>query len=291
MDDKVIVITGGASGMGYETAKLLASKGARVSLADVQADKLEEVEKDIEKSGGKVMVTVVDVRKRDQVEDWIKKTVEEFGKLDGAANLAGVIGKHINITPIEDVDDDDWDFVMGVNAKGILNCMRAQIPHFNSGGSIVNASSVAGIMGMKRNASYVASKHAVVGLTRTAAKELGPKNIRCNCFCPYVPALDLLDTDADFSIVDPLRLRCFDSQLASEVGKWTCLISLLGVRASHQRWRTWWNGYCRSGLPSSLAVYRSSTEVGCVRSICCLYKATNIVIEGCTTDNQPCFRI
>jgi NAD(P)-dependent dehydrogenase (short-subunit alcohol dehydrogenase family) len=85
---------------------------------------------------------------------------------------------------IQDIDDDDWDFVLGVNTKGLLNSMRAQIPHFNSGGSIVNAASVAGIIGFKNNGSYVASKHAAVGLTKTAAKELGPKNIRVNCFCP-----------------------------------------------------------------------------------------------------------
>jgi NAD(P)-dependent dehydrogenase (short-subunit alcohol dehydrogenase family) len=184
MENKVIVITGAASGMGLETAKLLASKGAKVSLADVQEEALLKAAAEIGKSGGKVMATVVDVRNRQQVEDWIKKTVEKLGKLDGAANLAGVIGKHINITPIEKVDDDDWDFVVGVNQKGLLNCLRAQIPYFNDNGSIVNAASVAGLIGFKKNAAYVASKHAVVGLTKTAAKELGHRQIRCNCFCP-----------------------------------------------------------------------------------------------------------
>lgn len=184
MQDKVIAITGGASGMGLETAKLLASKGAKVSIADVQEGPLKSVVDEINASGGQAMGTVVDVRNRQQVEDWIKATAENFGKLDGAANLAGVIGKHINVTPLEEIDDDDWDFVVGVNQKGLLNCLRAQIPYFNDGGSIVNAASVAGIIGFPRNASYVASKHAVVGLTKTAAKELGPRQIRCNCFCP-----------------------------------------------------------------------------------------------------------
>lgn len=184
MEGKVIVITGAASGMGLETAKLLASKGAKVSLGDVQEAALNQAVKDITAAGGKAIGHVVDVRNRQQVEDWIKATVETFGKLDGAANLAGVIGKHINITSLQDIDDDDWDFVVGVNQKGLLNCLRAQIPHFNDGGSIVNAASVAGIIGFPRNASYVASKHAVVGLTRVAAKELGKRQIRCNCFCP-----------------------------------------------------------------------------------------------------------
>lgn len=184
MQGKVICITGAASGMGMETAKLLASKGAKVSLADVQDEALQKVVEDIQSQGGQAMGTVVDIRNRQQVEAWIKATVDSYGKLDGAANLAGVIGKHINITPLQDIDDDDWDFVVGVNQKGLLNCLRAQIPFFNDGGSIVNAASVAGIIGFPRNASYVASKHAVVGLTKTAAKELGPRQIRCNCFCP-----------------------------------------------------------------------------------------------------------
>lgn len=186
MKDKVIVITGAASGMGLETAKLLASQGAKISLADVQEEALQKAVADIVASGGIAMGTVVDVRNRAQVEGWIKATAEVYGRLHGAANLAGVIGKHINITPLQDIDDEDWDFVVGVNQKGLLNCLRAQIPYLEDGASIVNAASVAGIIGFKNNASYVASKHAVVGLTKTAAKELGPRQIRCNCFCPSV---------------------------------------------------------------------------------------------------------
>jgi len=184
LKDKVIVLTGGASGMGLATAKVLASKGVKLSIADVQEAALKQVAVDLEKSGATVMTTVVDVRNRLQVEDWIKQTVDRFGKLDGAANLAGVIGKQNNVASIQDIDDDDWDFVFGVNSKGLLNCLRAQIPHFNDGGSIVNASSVAGLMGFKNNGAYVASKHAVVGITKCAAKELGSRQIRCNCFCP-----------------------------------------------------------------------------------------------------------
>ena len=184
MQNKVIAITGAASGMGLETAKLLASKGAKVSLADVQEAALQAAVTEIQKNGGSAIGTVADVRDRTQVENWIKNTVEIYGKLDGAANLAGVIGKHINITPLQDIDDNDWDLVVGVNQKGLLNCLRAQIPHFNDGGSIVNAASVAGLIGFPRNAAYVASKHAVVGLTKVAAKELGARQIRCNAFCP-----------------------------------------------------------------------------------------------------------
>jgi len=127
--DKVIVITGAASGIGLETAILLASKGAKVSLADIQENALQEAASVIESRGGVVMTTVVDVSKRAQVDEWIAQTVQTFGNIHGAANLAGVIGRFNNILPVEETDDDDFDFIMKVNVYGVLNCMRAQIPH------------------------------------------------------------------------------------------------------------------------------------------------------------------
>lgn len=184
MDNKVIAITGAASGMGREVAKVLASKGAKVSLCDVQSGPLDTLVTEITQAGGTAIAVAADVRNRKDVEAWVQTTVEKLGKLDGAANLAGVIGKQNNIASFQDIDDDDWDFIIGVNQRGLMNCMRAQIPHFNDGGSIVNAASVAGVMGVARNAAYSASKHAVIGLTRSAAKELGERQIRCNCFCP-----------------------------------------------------------------------------------------------------------
>lgn len=184
MEGKVIAITGAASGMGREVAKVLAAKGAKLSLCDVQAEPLQTLVDEITKAGGTVISVAADVRNRKDIEAWILKTVETLGKLDGAANLAGVIGKQNNIALVQDVDDDDWDFIVGVNQKGLLNCLRAQVPHFNDGGSIVNAASVAGLMGVAKNAAYSASKHAVIGLTRSVAKEVGERGIRCNCFCP-----------------------------------------------------------------------------------------------------------
>lgn len=182
--DRVIVITGAASGMGLETARLFASKGAKLSLADVQEKPLKELEASLKESGAEVMAQVVDVSKRADVESWIAATVEKFGKLDGAANLAGVIGRQSSVAEIQDVEDDDWDFIMGVNVVGLRNCLRAQVPHMNEGSSIVNAASILGLIGAPKQLAYSASKHAVVGMTRSAAKELGPKKIRVNCFCP-----------------------------------------------------------------------------------------------------------
>jgi NAD(P)-dependent dehydrogenase (short-subunit alcohol dehydrogenase family) len=175
--DKVIVITGGASGMCHASAKLLASKGAKVSICDIQEAPLKAAASQIEKAGGTVFAAVVDVRNRQQGEAWINTTVEKFGKLDGAANIAGVIPKSIGKANIEDQDDEEWKFVMDVNVTGVLNCLRAQVPHFNDGGSIVNAGSVAGLLGEPGNTSYVASKHAVIGITKSVAKELGSRQI------------------------------------------------------------------------------------------------------------------
>ena len=195
LQGKIIALTGGASGIGLETSKILASRGAKVSIADLQDDMLKEAENAIETAGGTVTATVVDVRDRKQVEAWISKTVETYGKLDGAVNIAGVNGRQNGIANVEDIEDDDWDFVLGVNLIGVLNCMRAEINAMKEHGSIVNASSVAGIIGMPKNGAYVASKHAVIGLTRVSAKELGERGIRVNAIAPYVfpvPRLSLM---------------------------------------------------------------------------------------------------
>lgn len=186
LSGKVIAITGAASGIGLATTKLLAGEGAKLSLADWQEGPLKQVAEELGQQYGSenIIYTVVDVQNRKQCAEWIQKTVQTLGKLNGVANLAGVIGKQINTAGIEDIDDDDWDRVIGVNLKGVLNCLREQIPHLEPGASVVIAASTASLMGFSKNAAYVCSKHAVLGLTRCAAKELGPKNIRVNCICP-----------------------------------------------------------------------------------------------------------
>lgn len=184
LQGKVIACTGAASGIGLVTAKLLSERGASLSLADINQSQLEEVAKDIENSGGQVIWTVVDVTKASQVDSWIEKTVKHFGQLDGAVNLAGVIGASASTTMLRDMTDKEWDFVMDINAKGVFNCMRAELRAMGSGASIVNAASVLALIGMPTNSIYGASKHAVAGLTRAAAKEEGKNNIRINAVAP-----------------------------------------------------------------------------------------------------------
>lgn len=121
---KVIAITGAASGIGRETAIFLASRGHLLSLSDLQQGPLDAVVGTITSSGGQAIATMVDVRKRDQVDAWYAETVKHYGRLDGCANIAGVIGKNLGVSSLEDVDDDDFNFVQAVNVKGVVNCLR-----------------------------------------------------------------------------------------------------------------------------------------------------------------------
>lgn len=181
---KVIALTGAASGIGLETAKLLAASGAKLSIADVREGPLNEAASSLPKGKGGVLTAVLDVTDADAVKSWIQSTVKKFGKLDGAANLAGVIPAGMGSERVEEMTDKDWDFVIGINLTGVKNCMRDEIGNMNEGGSIVNAASIAGIQGFSKNSAYVASKHGVVGLTRSAAKEVGDRSIRVNCIAP-----------------------------------------------------------------------------------------------------------
>ncbi|KAF6806027.1 short chain dehydrogenase reductase family [Colletotrichum sojae] len=183
---KVVAITGAASGIGLATAHLLAERGAKLSLADVQEEALKQVASNIKAKlpEAEVITFTVDVKNFDQVEIWTRDTVNHFGKLDGAANMAGVLPKSIGLKGIDEQDFDEWNHVIGVNLTGIMHCLKAQLAVIENTGAIVNASSIAGLIGRVNNASYVSSKHAVAGLTKSAAKESGPRGIRINAICP-----------------------------------------------------------------------------------------------------------
>ncbi|KAH7161514.1 dehydrogenase with different specificitie [Dactylonectria macrodidyma] len=182
LSGKVIAISGASSGIGLATAQLLASRGAVLSLADLNEKGLTIAAQGLATRGGQGhLTTLVDVRKGDQVEEWIRQTINQLGKLDGAINLAGVVTDGV---PITDESDAHWDILMDVNAKGVFNCMRAQLKHMDDGGSIINAASVAGKVGGPTWAIYSASKHAVIGMTKSVAREVGSRAIRVNAIAP-----------------------------------------------------------------------------------------------------------
>lgn len=186
MEGKIVAITGGASGIGLSLAKLLASRGAKLSIADVSQANLDKAENAIKEAAGgarEILIRQCDVRDFSQVQKWLQDTVDKYGKLDCAANLAGVISKKGAVF-VEDQEDDDWDFIMDVNLKGLMHCMKAEIKLMQPGGTIVNAASIAGLTGLPGSSAYCASKHGVIGLTRAAAKETGRKGLRVNAVAP-----------------------------------------------------------------------------------------------------------
>lgn len=187
LQGKVIAITGGASGIGLATARICAERGASLAISDIQTALLEQSVAQLKADfpNTKVVGTHVDVTKSESVDSWIDATVKHFGKLDGAANIAGVEKARKDVfCDVEDLPNEDWDFVIGVNLTGVFYCVRAQLKVMERGASIVNCASLAGLMGRPGICAYSVSKHGVVGLTRTVAKEVGGKGIRVNAVAP-----------------------------------------------------------------------------------------------------------
>lgn len=184
---KAFVVTGAASGMGRAIALQLAEQGSNVGLLDVR--KPTEVEETISKMGGgaSCVALAVDVTKASEVDAAVQAVRDRFGRLDGAANMAGIVGskKMGDLSyAVESITDEDWDAVMKVNLDGVKNSLRAELRLMSGPGSIVNAASMSGQQPNPWRAHYGTSKWAVIGLTKAAAGEVGGKGIRVNAVAP-----------------------------------------------------------------------------------------------------------
>jgi NAD(P)-dependent dehydrogenase (short-subunit alcohol dehydrogenase family) len=227
-EDKVALVTGGASGIGRATALAFAREGAKVVIADVLVDGGEETMRMIKGAGGQAIFVKTDVSKATEVEALIKKAVEIYGRLDYAFNNAGIEGM---MAPTADCTEENWDRTLSINLKGIWLCMKHEIPQMlkQGGGAIVNTASVAGLVGAQGLPAYCASKGGVVQLTRAAALEYAKVGIRVNAVCPgaiHTPMVERLlsvqpEMEAALTAMQPVGRMGKPEEIAEAV-IWLC---------------------------------------------------------------------
>ena len=200
LENKVVVITGGNSGVGEATAKLFAKEGAAVVISARRVEALQKVENEIKEMGGKVLSVPTDISSNEACEKLIETAVKEFGKVDVLVNNAGILDT--GLKAVDKFSDEDLNKVIDINQKGTMYCMRAALKYMKEAksGSIVNVASVAGFNG-GGGAAYVSSKAAIIGITKHAAMLTAGKNIRCNVLCPG-NILTPMTAGMDFSNMD-----------------------------------------------------------------------------------------
>lgn len=189
ISEKVIIITGASSGIGLATAKLLAAKGAVLSLAARRTDKLEALVQEIEAAGGKARAFTTDVSKRAEVDALIAHTIEAFGRIDVLFNNAGIMP----VSLLESLHYDEWESMIDVNIKGVLYGIGAALPHFKAqkSGQFINVSSVAGHLVAPSSAVYSATKFAVRAISEGLRQEVKPYNIRTSIISPGLTQSEL----------------------------------------------------------------------------------------------------
>jgi NAD(P)-dependent dehydrogenase (short-subunit alcohol dehydrogenase family) len=192
LQEQHALVVGASSGIGRAIALRLAEEGARVVVAARRGKEAGAVVAAIIENGGTACFQAVDVGSTDAVETLIEAAVAQYGPLDVAVNNAGIEGTPFVATA--DYDEDVFDAVIDTNLKGVWRCMKYEIPHMAEGGAIINMSSIAGLGANEMmGCAYTASKHAIIGMTRTAAREYAGRGIRINAICPGVIATDIAE--------------------------------------------------------------------------------------------------
>jgi len=224
--NKVVIVTGGSSGIGKATALAFAKKGAKVAVVDWKEN--DEIVDLIKELGSEAIFIKCDVSKTDDVKAMVAQTIAAFGRLDYAFNNAGIEG---DSAPTQDCSEENWDKTIGVNLKGVWLCMKYEIPEIlkQGKGAIVNCASVAGLVGFAGLPAYVASKHGIVGLTKTTALECATQGIRVNVVCPGViqtPMIDRLtgktkEAIEQFTGLEPIGRFGLPEEIANAV-VWLC---------------------------------------------------------------------
>ncbi|BAK17897.1 dehydrogenase with different specificities [Solibacillus silvestris StLB046] len=184
-ENKIIIVTGAAGGIGKEVVRKLVSEKAKVVLVDLNEAAIKAVQTELSLTDENSLIVKADVSKEDNVKNYVDQTISKFGRIDGFVNNAGVEGP---AKPLEEITEKEFDFVYGINVKGVLFGLKYVLPVMKEqkSGSIVNTSSVAGLIGSPSMALYNSSKHAVMGLNKVAALEAAAYNVRVNTVNPGV---------------------------------------------------------------------------------------------------------